>query len=55
MRFPTSLGVLLIALTFALQAQSAARDAERNGALPGPLPLFPADNWWNQDISHGAG
>jgi len=23
--------------------------AERNGALPGPL--FPADNWWNQDVS----
>jgi hypothetical protein len=21
------------------------------GALPGPLPLFPADNWWNVDIS----
>ena len=25
--------------------------AERNGPLPGPLPLFPPDNWWNQDIS----
>ena len=21
------------------------------GPLPGPLPLFPADNWWNIDIS----
>src|SRR5256712_7284808 len=21
------------------------------GALPAPLPLFPADNWWNLDIS----
>ena len=21
------------------------------GALPQPLPLFPADNWWNLDIS----
>jgi hypothetical protein len=30
-------------------AQSAP--AERIGALPPPLPLFPADNWWNQDIS----
>jgi hypothetical protein len=30
-------------------AQSAP--AQRIGALPGPLPLFPADNWWNQDIS----
>jgi hypothetical protein len=21
------------------------------GALPGPLPIFPRDNWWNADIS----
>jgi hypothetical protein len=25
--------------------------AQPGGALPGPLPLFPADNWWNTDIS----
>src|SRR4051794_41144694 len=24
----------------------------QGGALPGPLPLFPADNWWNVDISN---
>ena len=24
------------------------------GALPGPLPLFPRDNWWNADISTAA-
>ncbi len=23
----------------------------RGGDLPGPLPLFPPDNWWNTDIS----
>jgi hypothetical protein len=23
----------------------------QGGALPGPLPLFPPDNWWNIDIS----
>ena len=23
----------------------------QGGALPGPLPLFPPDNWWNLDIS----
>jgi hypothetical protein len=23
----------------------------RGGQLPGPLPLFPADNWWNLDVS----
>jgi len=25
--------------------------ATLNGPLPGPLPLFPASNWWNLDIS----
>ena len=25
--------------------------ATLGGPLPGPLPLFPADNWWNLDIS----
>ena len=23
----------------------------QGGALPGPLPLFPPDNWWNVDVS----
>jgi len=44
-----TLSVFLIGLTVALHAQSVP--PQRNGALPGPLPLFPADNWWNQDIS----
>jgi hypothetical protein len=26
-------------------------NAARGGPLPQPLPLFPADNWWNLDIS----
>ena len=48
------LGLCLIALSVALvaprvRAQSAP--PERIGQLPAPLPLFPADNWWNQDIS----
>ena len=34
-----------------LSGQHAPSVAERNGPLPGPLPLFPADNWWNLDIS----
>src|SRR3954462_9497485 len=25
--------------------------AQPGGTLPGPLPLFPADNWWNADVS----
>jgi hypothetical protein len=32
-----------------LQTQSGP--PERIGQVPGPLPLFPGDNWWNQDIS----
>src|SRR6266508_6688432 len=28
-----------------------AMNSTRGGALPQPLPLFPADNWWNLDIS----
>ncbi|HEX2642400.1 MAG TPA: fibronectin type III domain-containing protein, partial [Thermoanaerobaculia bacterium] len=41
-----ALGALLLAsLSLPLAAQ------EPGGALPGPLPLFPSDNWWNTDIS----
>ncbi len=32
-------------------AQPAFAPAERGGALPGPMPLLPPDNWWNQDVS----
>ena len=41
----------LVAASFSGAAQRLAGVAERNGPLPGPLPLFPADNWWNLDIS----
>jgi hypothetical protein len=49
--------LLLCLLTICLGAtapwaQSRFSVAERGGALPAPLPLFPADNWWNQDISN---
>jgi hypothetical protein len=30
---------------------SVAGATSLGGPLPGPLPLFPADNWWNLDIS----
>ena len=36
----------------ALLATVTLGAAERNGALPGPLPLLMPGNWWNQDISH---
>jgi hypothetical protein len=32
-----------------LQTQSGP--PERIGQVPAPLPLFPSDNWWNQDLS----
>ena len=38
---------------FALQAyaQCPAGLPAANITVPGPLPLFPSDNWWNADIS----
>jgi hypothetical protein len=40
-------------LTIALVLVSAPLAAQpvQGGPLPGPLPLFPADNWWNVDVS----
>jgi hypothetical protein len=32
-------------------ADRDSSSAERGGTLPGAMPLFPPDNWWNQDIS----
>jgi len=32
-------------------AQCPAILPAANGDIPGPLPLFPSDNWWNTDIS----
>ncbi len=48
-----ALQVRLAATTMMLAAAVAAvaASATIGGALPGPLPLFPADNWWNVDIS----
>src|SRR5262249_25462686 len=38
-------------LCFPLAASATGIGPVEGGALPGPLPLFPADNWWNLDIS----
>jgi len=35
----------------ASNAQCPATVPAQGAALPAPLPLFPADNWWNADIS----
>ena len=40
-------------LTFTLLATALASEvrAQPAGPLPQPLPLFPADHWWNVDVS----
>jgi len=43
--------IALVALLISLLPHAEAMNATEGGALPQPLPLFPADNWWNQDIS----
>jgi hypothetical protein len=42
-----------LATAIALAAMHGAARAQSvlGGALPGPLPLFPSDNWWNLDVS----
>src|SRR5512144_1745188 len=41
----------LVAALAALLAAVPAAAQTVGGALPGPLPLFPPDNWWNVDVS----
>ncbi len=44
--------VLLTGIALVTLAGSAfGQGAQLAGPLPAPLPLFPADNWWNADIS----
>jgi len=44
--------VTLLAFQAASTVPAWAMNSVRGGALPQPLPLFPADNWWNLDISN---
>jgi hypothetical protein len=48
-RLVGTLGVGLFVVPIGVTVLMAA--ATLGGPLPGPLPLFPADNWWNADIS----
>ncbi len=56
-RFPDRRSAASFALTIALAIGLAvagaaiAQGPTQGGDLPGPLPLLPADNWWNADIS----
>ena len=51
-RLPSLVAIVTL-LAFQMSSLSIAWaiNAARGGALPQPLPLFPADNWWNLDIS----
>lgn len=42
----TAIGAAILAIGLA-----AAGTSTLGGPIPGPLPLFPADNWWNLDVS----
>ena len=42
---------LVAAMVVAMPAAQADAAPVLGGALPEPLPLFPADNWWNVDVS----
>ncbi len=44
-------GLVACALAAPARVATAESGPVLGGALPGPLPLFPADNWWNTDIS----
>ncbi|HEV8242072.1 MAG TPA: hypothetical protein VGS57_22090 [Thermoanaerobaculia bacterium] len=39
------------ALALLVSPTLSRAQAIQNGPLPQPLPLFPADNWWNLDVS----
>jgi hypothetical protein len=49
-RFVRFLACLLLAACGAVHAQCPASVPAAGAPPPGPLPLFPADNWWNLDI-----
>ena len=49
--FRLSLLLAAIALWFGACNPAQAIDSIPGGPLPDSLPLFPADNWWNRDIS----
>ncbi len=46
-----AVAVMWAALAFAQTPTCPSGPPCQGGVLPGPLPLFPASNWWNLDIS----
>jgi hypothetical protein len=39
------------ALVTVVVSTAAIAASTLGGSIPGPLPIFPIDNWWNQDVS----
>jgi len=48
---PRGRTLLATVISIAALGGIAAAISTLGGAIPGPLPLFPRDNWWNLDIS----
>ena len=48
---PLGAGLLALALVSAGTASAQTTGPVANGPLPGPVPLFPANNWWNLEVS----
>jgi hypothetical protein len=54
-RFPKVVALLVLALLALAPSQACAQcppsTPVQGAPPPGPLPVFPADNWWNVDVS----
>ena len=50
-RIPVALSLVVACAVVGLHPSPARAQPVQNGPLPQPLPLLPADNWWNLDVS----
>src|SRR5213594_2010787 len=52
-KMPRLRGRVLLAALFSIAVLGSlvAAASMLGGAIPGPLPIFPSNNWWNLDIS----
>ena len=50
-RFAVAIAALAVVIPAAIAQQCPATVPAEGAAPPPPLPLLPADNWWNTDIS----